>query len=173
MNAIGVEHGIGETRHQQHVSWQVPEGDRELGEDLRQPVAVPKRSLAVHWRRHQIVPSCELGRLSSDQGGELLKHWLDSVRRRPGVLRPGNEVRDAGQDDDVGLRANALQRLGQHGKPATLKDLAAGHQRSITAGGWIHVALCIGVPQEGENVRHLEDGPPEQARCYLFSTKEM
>ena len=74
-----------------------------------------------------------------------------------GTLRIGKEVRDAGDDAHVGLRANILQRGREALLRTTVDQLTSLDKRTSSAGVPIDVVLHVRIPDDGEEKRHHED----------------
>ena len=120
----------------------------ETGQDLRHSVAVPHRASPVHGRgddEETIRVQCSMG-VQDFEGPK--EDGLNAEGHGGLVAGLGEEVGQAGDDDDGGLSANGAERLGEHGEATDLKSLTAGHQRTISAVGRVHVPLDVRIAQQ-------------------------
>ena len=94
-----------------------------------------------------------------EQNANVLENWLDSLGdgRRP--LDRGQEVRDAGHDDDVRLSANLPQGVAEDLEVTTRKNLGILDGGICTTVRLIDIVPDIGVTEQGvdSNLRHREN----------------
>ena len=83
-------------------------------------------------------------------GEEIGDDRLDAQGHGRRTLSAGQEVRDAGDDADVGLDTQGLQRLGEQGHAPTLDNLSAGHERPTTDIVLTHVTLRVRVANDSD-----------------------
>ena len=89
----------------------------------------------------------------------ILKHRLNALRDRHGALGDaGDEVRQAGDDADVGLLAHGLQRIRENLKMATRDELGSLDGGTCTATRLIDVSTDVGVTKKrmDSNLGHPE-----------------
>ena len=102
-----------------------------------------------------------------------LKNRIHTVRHSDRALRVSEEVRDAGDDADLGLGADGLQRGREDLHPAALDDLALLDERVRPAGVFVHMTQNVRIAEQRETIRlgHLEELrslPDVDSRSKLF-----
>ena len=167
MNAIRLKGWGWETWQEVAVGGPDSHDVGELLQDLRKPIPVPDGVGTIHGWTHEELQI----RTSLAGDGQLLQELdEDRLGAEPGRVRAsraGHEISDAIDDADGGLDSNRAQSGGQHWHRATLDNLSAGHHRTIAAVHRAHVALDVGVTDEGERVT----GRHRRKSLKIFKTK--
>ena len=118
---------------------------------LRKSFAVPDGREAVHRGTDQELNSgprtCEFGKLREERRDGGLNPQRDGRGAGTGA---GQEVGDAGEDADVRLGTNGLQRRRKEGQQTTLKHLGAGHEGPVSHVVLVHVVPHVGITDDGD-----------------------
>ena len=90
---------------------------------------------------------------------ELLKDGIDALTDRNWAIGRRQEVAEAGQDDGVGLSADALQGLIEDGEVTAGNHLGILQENIATAGVLIHISSNVRVTEkcEATELRHLDE----------------
>lgn len=81
---------------------------------------------------------------------KILEDRNDAMGHYARVGGGRQEVGDAGQDADGGLGSHGLQGLGEGRHLGARDNLTAGHQRTVSAVGGVHVAPDVRIPDQRE-----------------------
>ena len=176
VNSILIKLGSSKTWQQVGASRTITQVGGKLREDLRQPLTVPQWRLAIHRGSHDegdIRPSSASCREGS---AELVEHGLDSPGDARILLRGHEKVGDAGQDANVGLLPDLVERLVEQLELPKGQDLAARHQGTGPRVRLRDVLANVGVAYDREDLRLRHDdsrAPEEQSTKNLLSVRSL
>ena len=160
VNTIEIKLGSWEAWEKMEVSGQIlPKDLGEQGQHFWQTFSEPNWGSPVHWRCKEVLSGRACGTGLVEQNANVLENWLDSLGdgRRP--LDRGQEVRDAGHDDDVRLSADLPQGVAEDLEVTTRKNLGILDGGICTTVRLIDIVPDIGVTEQGvdSNLRHRKN----------------
>lgn len=135
-----------------------------LGEEIQnlgESFPVPQRAGTIHGRGKHVSGGLVGLTGSMKSSADLLQNGIHTMRDGRWTLGTGSgdEVRDAGDDADVGLGPNGLQGRSEDLHPATPDDLTSLHKGTGAARVFVHMTTHVRIPQEGEPIGrgHLDE----------------